>query len=356
MPGKSADRSEIFFWTAGESALIAFPMKHHWRKFRYRLEWFGLVLLSTVLPQLPRRLVVLVANAIGTIGYACDKRGQQVALANIAAAFGDRYTPAQRREIARASYRNFARTMCDLFWSPALTPKNYRRYLHIENIAVLHRLRDRGESAVLICMHHGNFEWASLAAGFEGVPATIVTETFKNAQLSDFFKKCREVSGHRIIPQESSMIKLLKHVRKGGVAGVLVDLNLNPDKAATIIDTFGMKMCVTYLHAVLAERGPARLVPLVSLSQPDGTCRVVCHEPLELPPGATHQQVAQFCWNYFEPAVRNNPQQWLWAYKHWRFKPRAGGERYPFYSRTTDEFEALLASEQEARIAATPPQ
>lgn len=327
-------------------------MKRRWRKFRYRLEWLGLVLLTTLVPLLPRRLVVAFANGLGTLGYALDKRGQQVALANIEAAFGERYTPQQREEIARASYQNFGRTMCDLFWARALTPQNFRRYLHVENIEVLHRLQARGESAVLICMHHGNFEWASLAAGFEGVPATIVTETFKNAQLSEFFKRCREVSGHRIIPQESSMIRLLKHVRKGGMAGLLVDLNLNPDKAATIIDAFGMKMCVTYLHAVLAERGPARLVPLVSLSQPDGTCRVVCHEPLAIPPGATHQQVAQLCWNYFEPAVRNNPHQWLWAYKHWRFKPRGTSRKYPFYSNETDDFEALLASVREAEVVA----
>ena len=338
----------MFFLAAGKSVLIPFPMKRRWRKIRYRLEWLGLVLLTTLVPLLPRRLIVLLANALGTVGYACDQRGQKVALANIEAAFGDQYTPTQRVDIARASYKNFARTMCDLFWARALTPKNFRHYLHVENIEVLHRLQARGESAVLICMHHGNFEWASLAAGFEGVPATIVTETFKNAQLSEFFKRCREVSGHRIIPQESSMIRLLKHVRKGGVAGVLVDLNLNPDKAATIIDTFGMKMCVTYLHAVLAERGPARLVPLVSLSQPDGTCRVVCHEPLEIPPGANHQQVAQLCWNYFEPAVRKNPHQWLWAYKHWRFKPRDTARKYPFYSNQTNEFESLLASVREA--------
>ena len=342
----------MFFVMTGKHGLITPPMKRRWRKFRYRLEWLGLVLLTTLVPLLPRRVVVLLAKGLGTLGYVFDKRGQKVALANIEAAFGDRYTPEQRVQIARASYQNFGRTMCDLFWARALTPKNFRRYLHVENIEVLHRLQARGESAVLICMHHGNFEWASLAAGFEGVPATIVTETFKNAQLSEFFKRCREVSGHRIIPQESSMIRLLKHVRKGGVAGVLVDLNLNPDKAATIIDTFGMKMCVTYLHAVLAERGPARLVPLVSLSQPDGTCRVVCHEPLEIPAGATHQQVAQLCWNYFEPAVRNNPHQWLWAYKHWRFKPRDTARKYPFYANETNEFESLLAHVREAEVIA----
>lgn len=331
------------FLVGANFGLLAGFMKRRWRKFRYRLEWLGLVLLTNLVPLVPRRVVVLFVQVFGRIVYACDTRGRTVALANITAAFGDRYTPAQRNQMARASFCNFGRTMCDLFWAKALTPKNFRRYLHIENAAVLHRLHARGESVVLICAHHGNFEWGGLAAGFEGVPAMIVTETFKNAQLSAFFQRCRQVSGHRIIPQESSMIKLLKHVRRGGVAGVLVDLNLHPDKAATIIEAFGMKMCVTYLHAVLAERGPARLVPVESISQPDGTCRVTFHEPLALPPGATHQQVAQHCWDFFAPKIQADPQLWLWMYKHWRFKPQDAVRPYPFYAQVCPEFDALLA-------------
>ena len=318
-------------------------MKRRWRKIRYRLEWLCLVSLRWLVPKLPRRAVVLLADVIGTIGYYCDKRGRPVALANLVAAFGDHYSLAQRQQIVCASYREFGRTMLDLFWAPALTPENFRRYMRIENLEVLERLKARGESAVFITIHHGNFEWASLATGFAGFPTTIVTDKFKNVQLSAFFKACRQVSGHRIIPQEASMIRLLKHVRRGGYSGMLVDLNLRPEEAATVIDTFGMKMCVTLLHAVLAQRGPARMVPVEGCSEPDGTCRVIFHEPLEFPPDAPHQQIAQGCWDFFEPVIRANPHRWLWAYKHWRFKPQAASRHYPFYAQASGEFDGLLS-------------
>lgn len=323
--------------------LIKSPMRRRWKKIRYRFEWFGLVLLTYLVPLLPRRAVVVLAKAIGSIAFRLDGRGRAVALANIAAAFGDKYTPEQRIEIARKSYQGFGRTMCDLFWAKALTPKNYRRYIHFENLEVLQQLRARGESAVMVCIHHGNFEWASLAVGFEGVPVTIVTESFKNARVAGFFRNCRQVSGHCIIPQEASMIRLFKHVRKGGVAGMLADLNLRPGDAATVIDAFGMKMCVTFLHAVLAQRGPARLVPTEGISLPDGTCRVVFHPPLEVFPEATLQQIAQQCWDFFEPTIRAKPEDWLWAYKHWRFQPSQTTRAYPFYAHPSVDFDALLA-------------
>ena len=321
-------------------------MKKIWKKIRYRLEWVGLEFLTRLIPRIPRRGVAWLARGIGTLGFALDGRGKKVALANIEVAFGDRYTPEERLEIARASYCGFARTMLDLLWAPALTPENYRRYMKVEGIEILENLRDRGASAIVIVIHHGNFEWASLAGGFAGMPGVIVTETFKNKQVSAIFKRCRESAGHRMIAQEKSMIRMLKHVKKGGRSGMLLDLNMDPGEASTVIDTFGLKLCATLLHAVLALRGGARLVPLEGRSQPDGTCHVVLHPPLEIPPDATYQQVAQQCWDFFEPVIRDNPHHWMWAYKHWRYKPVGTERAYPFYAYEYGGFEALMEREK----------
>jgi Kdo2-lipid IVA lauroyltransferase/acyltransferase len=293
---------------------------------------------------------------LGWLAYYCDRRGRSVALANLAIAFGDRHSPAELARIARKSYRNFGRTVCDLFWSPRLTAANYRRYIEVENGEILQELRARGESAVFVCIHHGNFEWASLAVGFEGTPVMIVTESFKNERVSQIFKRCREVSGHCIIPQEKSMLRLLKQVRKGGGAGMLADLNLRPSEAATVIAGFERKMCVTFLHAVLAQRGRARLVPVAGFPLRDGRCRVVIHPPLTVAPEATHQQIAQQCWDFFEPTIRAQPEYWLWAYKHWRYKPAKADCEYPFYATARGEFERLVAAEATAKELPSQPQ
>jgi KDO2-lipid IV(A) lauroyltransferase len=335
----------VLYWFAA--------MKRWWKKIRHGIEWLALGALTTLIPCLPRRGVVWLADALGWLAYYCDRRGRTVALANLTIAFGNQMAPVERRRIARRSYRNFGRTMCDLFWSPRLTAQNYRRYLQVENREVLQELRARGESAVFVCVHHGNFEWASLAVGFEGVPVMIVTESFKNERVSQIFKRCREVSGHRIIPQENSMLRLLKQVRKGGGAGMLADLNLRPSEAATVIEGFGRKMCVTFLHAVLAQRGRARLVPVAGFPLRDGTCRVVIHPPLEIAPEATHQQIAQQCWSFFEPTIRAQPEYWLWAYRHWRFKPAGASCEYPGYASTRAEFDRLLAAESTAAAPST---
>ena len=139
--------------------------------------------------------------------------------------------------------------------------------------------------AVFLCVHQGNWEWASVACGILGFGNMVVTESFKNPRLTDVFRRLRQTSGQVIIPQENSLIRMLKVAKRGGATGMLIDLNLAPSQAATVIEGFGMKMCVPLIHAVLAQRGNAMLVPVETRPNVDGTCQVIAHPEVEWPPG-----------------------------------------------------------------------
>jgi KDO2-lipid IV(A) lauroyltransferase len=169
-----------------------------------------------------------------------------------------------------------------------------------------------------------------------------VTENFKNPRLTETFKRVRELSGHTIIPQETSMLRLFKIAKRGGATGMLLDLTLHPLQAATIIDGFGLKMCVSVLHAILAHRAGTLCVPLETQPLPDGTCRVIAHPPVEWPADATPHEIAQRCWDIFEPMLLAKPESWLWPYKHFRYRPRGESREYPSYANDSSEYEDLL--------------
>ena len=327
---------------------------HHsfWKDLRHRLEWLACAGLAWGIPRIPRRLSVALANGLGALAYCADGRGRRVALANLACVFPERPEP-ERKAIARRSYQAFARNMLDLFWGRRLTEASWQKYIEVEGDIETFRREAQEHGAVSMCIHWGNFEWASHAVGFLGVPTLIVAETFKNPRLIAVFNGSREISGHTIIPQENSMIRLLKVVKRRGAAGMLVDLTLRPEQAAVPIEAFGRKMCVTFLHAVLAQRGGARMVPVDGIPLPDGRCRIVIHPALTLPPDATLQEIAQACWDFYEPRIRERPELYLWAYKHWRYRPRAAAPGdYPFYANVSSQFEKLLAAHPTKKEAA----
>ena len=239
--------------------------------------------------------------------------------------------------------------MLDLFWGNEISRSdNYRDYLRLEGFEGFRELHARspGGSIRSACIRAIGSGPTSLSA-LPDFPLTVVAESFKNPLLTDIFKPyCARRVARRSSRRKNSILRLLKAVKRGGATGILLDLSLHPTQAATIIEGFGLKMCVTVLHAILAQRAGTLLFPLETMPLPDGTCRVIAHPPVEWPAGATPQEIAQRCWDSFEPILRANPHGWLWPYKHFRYRPRNATRRYPFYANDSLEFEELMRGEK----------
>ncbi len=317
-----------------------------WKKFRYRLEEAACLLLAWFIPQLSRRSCVHLANGLASLAYLFDQRGRRIATANLECVFGDRYSPRERQAIIKSSYRNFLRTMLDLFWAPRLTPENYTQWIHLDS---MEQFRGAKSGPVLLCGHFGHWEWSNLAAGFNGFHPVTVAENFKNPRLTAIFNRLREQSGSTLIPQENSLLRMLKTVKRGGATALVIDLNLPPSQATTVVEAFrdpqtgeGFKMSVPILHAVLAQRGGAQLIPGEAHPQSDGSCRIYVRPPVTAMPEESLSSIAQRCWDILEAGIREHPELYLWSYKHFRYRPKNISRPYPFYSNESSKFEKLL--------------
>ncbi|MEY2545176.1 MAG: Kdo2-lipid lauroyltransferase/acyltransferase [Verrucomicrobiota bacterium] len=310
------------------------------------------MLVAKTIPLLSRRACFHLANLFGALMSIFDRRGRAVALANLEVAFGSTMSILQRKKIARESFQHFARTMLDLFWSSRLNAQNFSRYIDISEAEFL-ELTGIGpnEPFIMGCYHYSNFEWLSLAGGFVNYPASIIAQNFKNPLLDPFFKQLREQSGHTMVPREGAVVRLYKALRRGGRVALLIDLTVPPDVGSVVIDCFGLKTSVTVAHAWLHKKIGVPIVPAHCEPLPNGRYRVVFHRKIDNVQSLTLAQIAQACWDEFEPHVREHPAPWLWMYKHWRYRPRdAQAETYPFYAHVSPPFERLLRAQAQDAI------
>ena len=143
-----------------------------------------------VVPLLSRKACYEFAGFAGRVAATFDRRGMRVAISNLEAAFGDEFSPARRKEIARESYEHFARTMLDLFWSPRLNAQDFERYIEFENLDRARAEIAPTNSCIVGTFHYGNFEWLGLASAWIGYPCAITTQEFKNPLLDCSSKDC----------------------------------------------------------------------------------------------------------------------------------------------------------------------
>ena len=311
---------------------------------RYRVEHAALEFVAWFIPKLPYPALEQIAHELGALAYCVDERGRANALENLKSAFGDRYSTEEREQIAKNSYRNFARTMLSLFWSPNLVNGGWRKVMRIDGLDDDSCHRNPKEPGIYFCAHFGNFEWLSHAAALQIQTGPIIFQNFKNPLLGPVFSRLRATTGHEIIPQERVLIKMLKVLKAGGKFGVLTDLSLDPKHSTVAIRNFGLWTSASPILHALRDRTGAKLIPCECTPHPDGTYVARYFSAVDIPEGATAAEITQLCWDALEPSIRARPELWLWAYKQWRFKPSQGDtSRYPAYANIAKRFDRLLA-------------
>ncbi|MBA2743214.1 MAG: lysophospholipid acyltransferase family protein [Chthoniobacterales bacterium] len=321
-------------------------MKKRWKQFRYRLEWVVVKVALEIVPLLSREQCYRLGGFAGSLAARLDTRGRMVAISNLEAAFGDRHSAARREEIARESYQHFARAMLDLLWSPRLNAQNFTDYIEHDDFGA--EIPACGGS-IIATGHYGNFEWLGLTVAWLGFPCAVATQELKNPLLNDLFRSLRAQSGHNVIERTGAVIRLYKALRKNGRAALLVDTTLPPHHPTVVIECFGLKTIVTVAHAWLQEQTGVPIVMLHCEALPNGRYRMVVHPKVQPPKGATHQEIAQACWDAMEQTIRDNPAPWLWMYKHWRYRP-AGASNYPAYAQESRAFEQVASRADYAKL------
>lgn len=315
-----------------------------WKRQRYRLEALCLKAASALVCLLPWRAIGPLARGVGSIVFAVDRHRREVTLANLRAAFGDRFSERELLRIGRGSYGVFARTALELLWSPNLSRPVLDEILTTEGLDPMPSHGADGKPALYFCLHAGNFEWLSqiTCRHFGNFP--VIAQNLKNPLLGPLFDGWRSALGQEIMPQKGAMLRTIRHLRDGGKMGMLIDLNLKPSEGPVVIRQFGRFLTpVTRLPAELALRTGAALVPVECLPRPDGGYVVRYLPQLNLGPESSVGEIAQACWDALEPGLHAHPELWLWSYKHWRYKPKGpAGEGYPFYAGEYEPYEELI--------------
>lgn len=316
------------------------------KRLRYRVEHAVIRFMAWIVPKLPLGFVHGLANVFGTLGWLVDKRGRNNGMENLRAAFGAQYSPTQRRRLLRSSYRVFARTFFDLFWSPRLGKANWDRYFSLQCDTPAARAALDSNCCIFITAHCGGYEWLGIAKALHGQGSMTIAQDFKNPPLTAIFQKLRSAGGCQpVIPQEGALLRILRHIRKGGSAAALVDLTARPEEGATIIRTFGMLTSVSHFYCALAQRTGVPIVAAVADPVPGGRWVIHFLDAFTIGENDDPQEAAQRCWNIFEPIIRARPEYWMWMYKHWRYLPEdAAPGRYPEYARRHDAFDTLHRS------------
>jgi Kdo2-lipid IVA lauroyltransferase/acyltransferase len=289
--------------------------------------------------------------ALGNLAFMVDGRGRAVTLSNLEVALGDNYDPTELERLARLSYQNLARTFLDLLWSPNITPENVYDLVDIAPNPELEALRAAGVPVIIAGPHFGHWEYANILFGYAGFEFMIIATDIKSHEVDMVVNSFRERSGQQVIRKAGAVLRMIRRLKAGKTVAFLVDQSLRPEQPSMVVKFFGLPVCVSTIHAELANRTGAPIVHIWCYPKPDGRYTLVTGKPIYCTPEYDIEATVQETMKAFEASIRERPELFLWNYKHWRFKPIHTAIKFPFYANVSSNFDKKVAAKFAERVA-----
>jgi KDO2-lipid IV(A) lauroyltransferase len=280
----------------------------------YALEAFGLLLIFGCLRILPLDFASDVGGFIGRkFGplLGVHRRAQK----NIARAMPE-LDDAAREKILTDMWDNLGRVMAEY---PHLHEFKDLTRIELENMDHVHRFREDGLAGIFIGGHMGNWEVSPIVSAQLGVPMAVVYRNPNNPFVAAMLSYAREaVSPYRMPKGPIGGMGIMRHLKKGGHAGMLVDQKLNeglelkffglPAMTAPAAAQWAIKLKIPMLMIRVKRLKGARFkvgfLPFEGLPEKDGPEEVA--------------RTTQAINDTIEAFIRETPAQWLWMHRRWK--------------------------------------
>ncbi len=278
-----------------------------------------------LLARVPRSWLAAAGAFLGWLTWTLRIR-RRVVLSNLRLAFPE-WTEAERRAVARDTYRNLGQMVPDFLRVPAMPAAELDRIFEYQGWENYETALARGRGVIACTAHFGNFDLLAAAHTRRGIPITMITRVMGASRANDLWRAARLRSGVEdlVVRPGETMSAARRALASGRVLGYVIDQN---QPAHAVFPTFfGVPAATSPTPAYLARRTGAAVLFTLSVPLGDGRHQVVIEGPIDLPDTGDRRAddlaFMQGLNDRLERWVRRHPGRWYWLHRRWKTRPPA---------------------------------
>lgn len=275
-----------------------------------------------VIDRLPPTAAARLASGFGSLAYAADTARRNTACENIRRS-GIATDETEVRRIAKASFQHFAGVIVDSIKSDQLLERDqWRDQVEMDIAPECMRVLETQEQGLILASGHlGNWE---IAAQFLSTikPVVGITRRMNNPYADRLMQQRKPRHRFRLTPKHDiDMTRFLSAIKAGEALALLVD-QYAPEKRGMMIDFFGTPASTHTSPALLHLITRAPLCFGYCVKTGPGRFLFKAPPPIETTRSGHRQTdvkaVLDRLTRELETAIRQYPEQYLWAHRRWR--------------------------------------
>jgi len=164
----------------------------------------------------------------------------------------------------------------------------------------------------------GNYDVVRAALIARGHNMGALYRRMRNPYFNAHYVRAISAIGEPMFEQgRTGMMQLVKHLRAGGVVGILTDLHFGAGRELMF---FGKPAFTSLITAELALKYDAELIPVYAIRKENGLdFEIVAQAPVARSDAETMTQAVN---DGLEHLVRTHPEQWFWIHRRWKSQGR----------------------------------
>ncbi len=277
---------------------------------------------------LPLPIAQFLGACLGSLLNRFDNRERRVARINIALCFSE-LSADKQADLVRQALQENAKTLLEM---PRIFCRGGQYAIGlVKSVNGLQHYYDAiaaGRGVILLAPHLGNWELVVHYLN-QYAPITAMFAPPKQIFLQDIMRKGRQSSGATLVPANSRGVRAqLKHLKKGGVIGILPDQKPAPGTASVFAPFMGQSAATMLLTHNLSQRTQAVVLMTFAQRLANGTFTL---HIFPAPPKTSDSDAitAATALNQgIEQCIQLAPAQYQWTYKRFALQP--DGEQSPY--------------------------
>ena len=235
---------------------------------------------ARIAQRLPARPLYAFAVILGEIGYVVWTAKRQIAKRNFAIVLGRPWTDPEVAQVARRSFRNFAKYVVEIMRFPKLDVADFERLVNIDGWEHLRGALALGKGVIFVSIHFGNFELGGARISDE-IPLNVIADELENQRLMDLLVGNRAHKNITLLSPDGAAKKVLGALRRNEMVGLMMDLGPRAQAFDTVdAEFFGTPTAFPAVAASLARVSGAPIVVSACVRRHDNTFTGIALPPI----------------------------------------------------------------------------
>jgi Kdo2-lipid IVA lauroyltransferase/acyltransferase len=290
------------------------------RKVIFFLEALLFSVVCVPLVLLPLRISLKAGEILGVLLFNIWRSRRRIALDNIRKSFAELQGGETPQEIVRKNFRNLGRSFAEVIKVAAGMGNQVIQTVEVEGLEHLHAAEAAGRGVLLITGHCGNWELMGIVLSARGARISIVARKINNPYLNRFFEMVRTRHGNRIIYKQGAIKSLMRALKRGESAGILMDQAVLHDEGF-VLEFLGRPAWTSKAPALIARKTGAAVIPGF-IHRTERGHKVILHPPISLSESKDAEAAIREDTHNFSKAVeefiKQYPSEWLWIHRRWK--------------------------------------